>query len=114
MNAITAKWVFTWKTDEHGYVVRANARLLAGGFEQREGVDFFETFAPTATASCFRLLGAIVCELGLDLCHFDAEQAFMQSTLENIAFIRLLQGCMKMSGKVVRLNRSLHGLKQDS
>ena len=44
--------------------------------------NFFETFAPTPAASCFRLLGAAACELGLDLCHFDAEQGFVQSTVE--------------------------------
>ena len=63
-------------------MIRAKARLVARGFKQREGIDFFETFAPTPAVSCFRLLGAIACELGLDLCHFDAEQGFVQSTVE--------------------------------
>ena len=56
--------------------------MVARGFKQREGIDFFETFTPTPAASCFRLLGTIACELGLDLCHFDAEHAFVQSSLE--------------------------------
>ena len=72
--------MFAWKFNEHGDVVRAKARLVARGFKQREGIDFFETFAPTPAAFCFSLLGAIACELGLDLCHFDAEQAFVQSS----------------------------------
>ena len=107
---ITAKWVFTWKSNEHGYVVRAKARLVERGFKQHEDVDFSEAFAPTPAASCFRLLGAIACELWLDLCHFDTEQAFVQSTLEERVLMRLPQGCRKVSGKVVRLNRSLYGL----
>ena len=106
--------MFDWKTNEHAHVVRAKARLVARGFKQREGIDYFETFAPTPAASCIRLLGAIACELDLDLCHFDAEQAFVQSTLEEDVFMRLPQGCGEMSGKVVRLNRSLYGLKQAS
>ena len=72
-------------------------------------VLFFETFAPTPAVSCFGLLGAIACELGLDLCHFDAEQAFVQSSLEDV-FMRLPPGCGEMSGKIVRLNRSLYGV----
>ena len=83
---ISAKWVFTWKTNELGKVVRAKARLVARGFRQVEGVDYFETFAPTPASSCVRLLASIACELDLDLCHFDAEQAFVQSDLENIFF----------------------------
>ena len=93
---------------------RAKARLVARGCGQREGIDLFETFAPTPTASCIRLLGASACELDLNLRHFDAEHAFVQSNLDKDVFMRLPRGCGEMSGKVVRLNRSLYGLKQAS
>ena len=76
-------------------MVRAKARLVAWGFK-RDGIDFFETFAPTPAASCFRLLGAIECELHFDLCHFDAGQAFVLSTLEVEFPMRLPQGCGQM------------------
>ena len=56
----------------------------------------------------------IACELDLDLCHFDAEQAFVQSDLDEVVYIRLPPGCGALSGKVVRLRRSLYGLKQAS
>ena len=59
-------------------------------------------------------MASIACELDLDLCHFDAEQAFVQSDLKENVFMRLPQGCGDLSGKVVRLNRSLYGLKQAS
>ena len=95
-------------------MVWAKARSVARGFKQREGIEFSETFDPTPVASCFRLLRAIACELGLDLSHFDAEQAFVQSSLEEGVFMRLPPGCGEKSGKVLRLNRSLYGLKQTS
>ena len=59
-------------------------------------------------------MGAIACELDFDLCHVDAEQAFVQSNLDEDVFMRLPRGCGDMSGKVVRLNRNLYGLKQAS
>ena len=31
-NIVSAKWVYTWKTNEFGQVVRAKARLVARGF----------------------------------------------------------------------------------
>ena len=61
-----------------------------------------------------RLLRAIACELDLDVCHFDVEQAFVQSKLDEDVFLRLPGGCGRLSSKVVRLNKSLYGLKQAS
>ena len=61
-----------------------------------------------------RLLAALACKLDLDLCHFYAEQAFVQSGLDEVVYIRLPPGCGALPGKVVRLRRSLYGLKQAS
>ena len=61
-----------------------------------------------------RLPAALACELDFDLCHFDAEQAFVQSDLDEVVYIRLPPGCGALSGKVVRLRRSLYSLKQAS
>ena len=61
-----------------------------------------------------RLLSAIACELDLDVCHFDVEQAFVQSKQDEDVFLRLPKGCRSLSGKIVRLNKSLYGLKQAS
>ena len=106
--------MFNWKSDEFGWVNKAKSRLVARGFKQREGIDFGETFAPIVSSSCVRLLSAIACELDLDVCHFDVEQAFVQSKLDEDVFLRLPRGCGRLSGKIVRLNKSLYGLKQAS
>ena len=50
----------------------------------------------------------------MDSCYFDAEQAFVQSDVDEVVYIRLPPGCGALSGKVVRLRRSLYGLKQAS
>ena len=106
--------MYASKTNEFGQVVRAKARLVARGFSQREGIDYLETFSPCPCVPSIRLLTAIACELGLDLCHFDAEQAFVQSKLDEDVYLRMPQGCGALSGKVVKLGRSLYGLKQAS
>ena len=80
-NVISAKWIFTWRPDERGRVVKAKVRLVASGFSQGEGIDACETCAPRPSAACIRLLASIACEYDLDLCHFDAEQA-----LYNLSF----------------------------
>ena len=105
---------FCWKADECGWPTKTKARLEAQGDEQRFNIDFGELFAPTVTVSSVRLLTAMACELDLDLRHFDIEQAFVQCDLEENVFMRLPQGCGSLSGKIVRLNKSLYGLKQAS
>ena len=113
-DVIDAKWMYAWKVDEQGWVVKAKSRLVVRGFKQREGIYFGETFALTASSSCVRLLSAIACECDLDLCHFDVDQAFVQSRLDENVFLRSPEGCGKMSGKIVRFNKRLYGLKQAS
>ena len=82
-------------------MAEAKSRLVARVFKQRKRLDFSETFAPTVSNSCIRLLSAITCDCDLDLCHFELDQAFVQSDLEEDAFLQLSKGYGKLSGKVV-------------
>ena len=68
---IDAKWLFSWKSDELDWIRKTKSRLVARGFEQRDGICFGEAFAPTVSSSCVRLLSTIACKLDLDVCHFD-------------------------------------------
>ena len=111
---IDAKWVYTWKVDGHGWVVKAKSRLVARSFKEREGVDFGETFAPTVSSSCVRLLSAIACECFLDLCHFDVDQAFVKGRLAQQNFVWIEAGIAYMAcspddmSKKTRF-RAMHG-----
>ena len=113
-NVIDARWVYKWKADETGKIVKAKARLVAKGFKQKHGVDYLETFSPTANAASIRLIVALACKFDWELLHLDIEQAFVQSELDHEVFMKLPQGCGSMSGKIVRLNKSLYGLRQAS
>ena len=46
---IGTKWVFRNKLDEHGIVIRNKARVVAKGYNQEEGIDYEETYAPVAS-----------------------------------------------------------------
>ena len=55
-NIIGTKWVFRNKLNEQGGVIRNKARLDAQGYNQQEGIDYTETFAPVARLEAIRLL----------------------------------------------------------
>ena len=44
--------------------------------------------------------------------HLDVAQAFARAKLDHEIYMKLPDGCGDMSGKTVRLNRSLYCLKQ--
>lgn len=88
------------------------ARLVARGFGQRAGVDCFETFSPCPSVASIRVLADIAHESGLDLCHFYAEQVYVQSGIIEDAYMRLAKGRGTISGAMDKLCRSLHDLKR--
>ncbi|GJX43796.1 retrovirus-related pol polyprotein from transposon TNT 1-94 [Tanacetum coccineum] len=51
---IKLKWIYKFKTNEFGGVLRNKARLVAQRFKQDEGIDFEESFAPVARIEAIR------------------------------------------------------------
>ena len=50
-NIVRSKWVFWAKKDATGNVIYYKVRLVAQGFSQVPGVNYFNTFAPVDTLS---------------------------------------------------------------
>nr|GEY43418.1 hypothetical protein [Tanacetum cinerariifolium] len=45
---ITLKWIYNVKLDELGGILKNKVRLVSRGYRQEEGINFEESFAPTA------------------------------------------------------------------
>ena len=56
---IKSRYVYKLKKDWKGKVVKWKSRLVILGFNQIEGLDNGETFAPLAKATTFRLMVAL-------------------------------------------------------
>ena len=68
--------------DELGNVVRNKARLVAQGYNQEEGIDFNETFAPVARLKAIRLLLAFACHMKFKLFQMDVKNAFLNGFIQ--------------------------------
>ncbi|GJY95139.1 retrovirus-related pol polyprotein from transposon TNT 1-94 [Tanacetum coccineum] len=77
MTIIGTKWVFKNKLDENGIVSRNKARLVAQGYNQQEGIDYDETYAPVARLESIRILLAYACALDFKLFQMDVKSAFL-------------------------------------
>ena len=109
---LTAKWVFKLKRDADGTIERFKARLVARGFQQREGIDFHETFAPVARSESIRVLFAIAAMKDLHLERFDVSTAFLNGKVDQELLIEPPEGVETKPGECLRLNKALYGLKQ--
>nr|GEU47823.1 hypothetical protein [Tanacetum cinerariifolium] len=62
--AIGTKWLYRYKKDERGFVVRNKARLVAQGHRQEEGIDYDEVFAHVARIEAIRIFLAFASYMG--------------------------------------------------
>lgn len=109
---IGCRWVYRLKRDSEGRIVRYKARLVAQGFSQIPGLDYFETFAPVVRMDSLRTLAAIAAERGMALRQYDVVGAYLNADLDEEIYMRQPPGYDDRSGKVLRLQKALYGLKQ--
>ena len=111
---IGTKWVFRNKLDESGVVVRNKARLVAQGYNQEEGIDFDETFAPVARLESIRMLLAFACHKNFTLYQMDVKSAFLNGYIMEEVYVKQPPGFEneKYPNHVYKLRKALYGLKQ--
>ncbi|GKA73754.1 copia protein, partial [Tanacetum coccineum] len=87
MTVIGTKWVFRNKLDENGVVSRNKARLVAQGYNQQEGIDYDETYAPVARLEAIRILLAYACALDFKLFQKDVKSAFLNGFINKEVYV---------------------------
>ena len=107
------KWVYRIKEDNKGNPVKFKARLCVKGFMQREGIDYFDTFASVTRYESIRLLLKLAVAKGMTLTQFDVKCAFLNGKLNETIFMAQPEGFEERDLELVcLLLQALYGLKQ--
>jgi hypothetical protein len=109
---ISSKLVFKAKPKPTGDLSKLKARVVARGFQQRPGLDYDETFSPTARTTSIRILLAICVLLGWINAQSDVYVAFLNATLKHKLYVVPPPLFELPPGHVWLLLKSLYGLVQ--
>ncbi|GJR37071.1 copia protein [Tanacetum coccineum] len=116
MTIIGTKWIFRNKLDKNGVVSRNKARLVAQCYNQQEGIDYDETYAPVARLESIRILLAYACALDFKLFQMDVKSAFLNGFINEDVYVAQPSGFIdfEKTDHVYKLKKALYGLKQAS
>jgi len=120
--AIGSHWVFKVKHLPDGAIERFKAHVVTQGFSQCPGVDFDETFAPTAWWNAVHTILALAAVDDMHLESVDISSAFLNGIVDAELYLRFPEGfppdipadLVKLSDDgepVGLLDKGLYGLK---
>ncbi|GJR28643.1 retrovirus-related pol polyprotein from transposon TNT 1-94 [Tanacetum coccineum] len=114
MTIIGTKLVFRNKLDENGVISRNKVRLVAQGYNQQEGIDYDETYAPVSRLESIRILLAYACASDFKLFLMDVKSAFVNGFINKEVYMAQPPGFIdfKKLDHVYKLKKALYGLKQ--
>ena len=110
---IDVKWVFKTKLKPNGQVSKYKARLVARGFLQKYGQDYYEVYALVAGMETIRLIVAIAVKNSWSMYQLELKSAFLNGELEEEVYVNQPPG-FEIKGKegyVYKLDKALYGLK---
>ncbi|KAG6387565.1 hypothetical protein SASPL_152757 [Salvia splendens] len=76
VDIVSCRWVFTIKFLTDGSIDRYKAQLVAKGYTQTYGIDYFETFSPTARMNSIQILFSLAVNILWPMYQLDVKNVF--------------------------------------
>ena len=111
--------MFKVKRNADGSVQRFRARLVAKGFTQVPGSDYYETYSPVFSYTSLRTVLAIATDRDMQLDQWDLKNSFIQQKIDvDHLYMECPDGYSKVlpdgSPAALHCLQSIYGLKQSS
>jgi uncharacterized metal-binding protein len=105
---------FQKKYNNDGSIQISKIRLVAKGFRQKEGINYFDIHALVARITFIRIILALSSVYNLYVHQIDVKTTFLNEELDEQVYIEQLKGFALLGNKhiVCKLIKSLYGLKQ--
>nr|GEW22694.1 copia protein [Tanacetum cinerariifolium] len=102
------------KLDQYGDVLKNKARLVAKRYQQEEGIDFEESFAPVARIDAIHIFITNAASKNINIYQMDVKTAFLNDELKEEVYVSQPEGFVDPDHltHVYRLKKALYGLKQ--
>jgi hypothetical protein len=113
-NIIPCHFMLATKRGPDGKKLKLWVQLVANGQHQQYGVDYFDMFTPMANMSTIHTVLAMAAQRDWEIHQVDIKSTYLYASIQEEIYMRAPPGYLKDSqrGKVLRLRRSLPGLKQ--
>ena len=85
---LPCKWIYKLKVTDSANKPRYEARLVAKGFRQQEGVHFEEIFSPVVKMTTLRCVLALVAQFDMELVQIDVKTAFLHGDLQEEIYMQ--------------------------
>ena len=102
-------WIFKYKFDTDGYLVKFKARACVRGDLQ---TSYTDNYAATLAVKVFRALMAIAAAFDLEIIQLDVVNAFLNSDIDEDITVQWPPGFQGSNHRVLKLLKALYGLKQ--
>ena len=108
------KWSFKRNLKADDSIDKYKTRLVAKGYGQKEGLDYFDTYSPVSRITSIRMLIAIASLNNMDIHQMDVRTTFLNGHLDEEIYMEQPEGYVVQGeeNNVYKLVKSLYGLKQ--
>nr|GEU77899.1 hypothetical protein [Tanacetum cinerariifolium] len=90
---IALKWFYKVKLDEYGDVLNNKAQLVAKRYQQEEGIDFEESFAPVAHIEAIRIFITDAANKNMTIYQMDVKTTFLNGELKEEVYKFGMDSC---------------------